>query len=223
MQLIADFSSLGIDESKVILFILLVVSVSIHEWAHAFAADKIGDPMPRKEGRVTLDPRAHIDPVGTLLLPFIMIFLSPGFAILGWGKPVRISLPNPNTRKRDNLLITLAGPLSNFSLALLTVLLFATLAQFVFLSESLLNLMLQMITVNTILFLFNLLPIPPLDGSHVLKNLSNMKKEAFLNISKYGILLILLLVNLSSFQRLMSWAIESLTYFFLHIFSQLIS
>lgn len=221
MQWIADFSSLGIDESKVILFILLVASISIHEWAHAFAADKIGDPLPRKEGRVTLDPRAHIDPVGTLLLPFIMIFLSPGFAILGWGKPVRISLPNPSTRKRDDLLITLAGPLSNFSLALLTVLLFATLARFVFLSESLLNLMLQMITVNTILFLFNLLPIPPLDGSHVLKNLSNMKEEAFLNISKYGILLILLLVNLSSFQRLMSWAIESLTYFFLHIFSQL--
>ena len=83
--------------------------------------------------------------------------------------------------------------------------------------------MLQMITVNTILFLFNLLPIPPLDSSHVLKNLSNMKEETFLKISKYGILLILLLVNLSSFQRLMSWAIESLTYFFLHIFSQLIT
>ena len=83
MLWIADFSSLGIDESKVILFILLVVSVSIHEWAHAFAADKIGDPLPRKEGRVTLDPRAHIDPIGTLLLPFIMIFLIPGFAILG--------------------------------------------------------------------------------------------------------------------------------------------
>ena len=66
-----------------ILFILLVVSVSIHEWAHAFAADKIGDPLQRKEERVTLDPRAHIDPIGTLLLPFIMIFLSPGFAILG--------------------------------------------------------------------------------------------------------------------------------------------
>ena len=127
-------SLLGIDESKVILFILLVASASIHERAHAFAADKIGDPLPRKEGRVALDPRAHIDPIGTLLLPFIMIFLSPGFAILGWGKTVRISLPNPNKRKRDDLMITLAGPLSNFSLALLTILLFATLAQFAFLS-----------------------------------------------------------------------------------------
>ena len=158
-----------------------------------------------------------------LLLGFTMIFMSSDFAILERGKPVRISLSNPSTRKRNDLLIILAGPLSNFSLALLTILLFASLAQFVFLSESLLNLMLEMITVNTILFLFNLLPIPPLDCSHVLKNLSNLKEEAFLNISKYGILLILLLVNLSSFQRLKSWAIESLTYFFLHIFSQLIT
>ncbi len=143
----------------------------------------------------------------------IMIFLSASFAILGWGRLVQISLPNPNTRKIDYLLIYQAGPLSNLCLELLTVLLFATLAQFVFLSESLLNLMLQMITVNTILFLFNLLPIPHLNDSHVIKNLSNMKKETFLKISKYVILLILLLVSLSSFQRVISWAIESLTYF----------
>ena len=83
MQWIADFSLLGIDESKIILFILLVVSVSIHEWAHAFAPDKIGDPLPRKEWCETLYPRAHFDPIGTLLLPFIMILLNPGFAILG--------------------------------------------------------------------------------------------------------------------------------------------
>ena len=105
------------EEEKVILFILLLSSISIHEWAHAWVADKLGDPLPRQQGRVTLDPRSHIDPIGTLLIPFIMIFASPGFAIIGWGKPVQISLPNRETKKRDDILITLAGPLSNLSIA----------------------------------------------------------------------------------------------------------
>ena len=77
---------------KVLLFFILVISISIHEWAHAFCADKLGDPLPRKEGRVTLDPMVHIDLLGTIIIPLIVIFLSPGFAILGWGKPVRVSL-----------------------------------------------------------------------------------------------------------------------------------
>ena len=76
--------SAGINEQKIILFLVLLASISIHEWAHAFVADKLGDPLPRLQGRVTLDPRAHIDPLGTVLIPLVMIFLSPGFAILGW-------------------------------------------------------------------------------------------------------------------------------------------
>ena len=78
------------EEQKIILFLLLVVCITIHEWAHAWVADKLGDPLPRQQGRVTLDPRSHIDPIGTLLIPLIMIFASPGFAIIGWGKPVQI-------------------------------------------------------------------------------------------------------------------------------------
>ena len=81
------------NEQNIILFLVLLASLSVHEWAHAITADKLGDPLPRAEGRVTLDPRSHIDLIGTILLPLIMIFASPGFAIFGWGKPVRISLP----------------------------------------------------------------------------------------------------------------------------------
>ena len=113
------------NEEKIILFLVLLASLSVHEWAHAITADKLGDPLPRSEGRVTLDPRAHIDPIGTILLPLIMIFASPGFAIFGWGKPVRISLPNPKTRKRDDVLITIAGPLSNLLIALIATLFFS--------------------------------------------------------------------------------------------------
>mgnify|MGYP001295751103 CR=1 FL=1 len=89
------------ETQKIILFILLVASISIHEWAHAWVADKLGDPLPRNQGRVTLDPRSHIDPIGTVLIPLIMIFLSPGFAIIGWGKPVQVSLPNIKTKKTN--------------------------------------------------------------------------------------------------------------------------
>ncbi len=111
----------GVYSEKAILFLVLISSLCVHEWAHAKTADKLGDPLPRKQGRVTLDPRSHIDPVGSILLPAIMIFVSPGFAIFGWGKPVQISLPNEKTRKRDDVLITLAGPLSNLAIAFFAV------------------------------------------------------------------------------------------------------
>ena len=79
---------------KLILFFVLVASLSVHEWAHAITADKLGDPLPRAEGRVTLNPIAHVDPIGTFLIPLTVLFLSPGFSVFGWGKPVRVSLPN---------------------------------------------------------------------------------------------------------------------------------
>ena len=102
---------------KIILFLVLIASLSVHEWAHAVSADLLGDPLPRSEGRVTLDPRAHADLLGTIVVPIVMIFLGPGFSVIGWGRPVNISLPNPKTRTRDDLLITLAGPLSNIAIA----------------------------------------------------------------------------------------------------------
>ena len=110
---------------KLTLFILLVCCISVHEWAHAWVADKLGDPLPRQQGRVTLDPRSHIDLWGTLLIPLFMIFASPGFSIIGWGKySVQVSLPNSKTRRRDDILITLAGPFSNFAIAFVSALTF---------------------------------------------------------------------------------------------------
>ena len=147
-------------EQKVILFLVLLASISIHEWAHAFAADKLGDPLPRAEGRVTLDPRAHIDPVGTILIPLIMIFLSPGIAIIGWGKPVRISLPNPKTRKRDDLIITIAGPLSNLLIALGATVFFCRMGFDFATSQSAKELYMIIVFLNCLLFVFNLFQFP---------------------------------------------------------------
>ena len=209
------------EEEKVILFILLLSSISIHEWAHAWVADKLGDPLPRQQGRVTLDPRSHIDPIGTLLIPFIMIFASPGFAIIGWGKPVQISLPNRETKKRDDILITLAGPLSNLSIAFICSLSFGLLNRLVPLGESALLLLYQIISLNAVLFLFNLLPVPPLDGSHILKNMVNMKDETFLQFSKYGFFILIILINIPNFQKWMGFGIEGLNSIFFGIFSLL--
>ena len=209
------------EEEKVILFILLISSISIHEWAHAWVADKLGDPLPRQQGRVTLDPRSHIDPIGTLLIPFIMIFASPGFAIIGWGKPVQISLPNRETKKRDDIMITLAGPLSNLSIAFICSLTFGLLHRIVPLGESALFLLYQIVSLNAVLFLFNLLPVPPLDGSHILKNMVNMKDETFLKFSKYGFFILIILINIPNFQNWMGSGIEGLNSIFFGIFSLL--
>ena len=214
--------STGDIEQKVILFLVLVASISIHEWAHAFAADKLGDPLPRAEGRATLDPRAHIDPVGTVLIPLIMIFLSPSIAIIGWGKPVRISLPNPKTRRRDDLIITIAGPLSNLLIAFAATLFFALWASFLPLNQSGESLFVIIVILNCVLFVFNLLPIPPLDGSHFLKHAVNMREETYRNFARYGFLILIVLINIPQFQIFMHFMVGSSSNLFFGIYEGLI-
>ena len=210
------------NEQNIILFLVLLASLSVHEWAHAITADKLGDPLPRAEGRVTLDPRSHIDLIGTILLPLIMIFASPGFAIFGWGKPVRISLPNPKTRKRDDVLITIAGPLSNLLIALIaTLFFFIWVATGLPISDNGIQLYQTIVLLNCVLIVFNLMPIPPLDGSHILKNAINMKDETYFNLSKYGFIILLVLINIPPFQILMSTLIGLSSSVFFSIFKQL--
>jgi len=210
-----------LEEQKVILFVLLIASISVHEWAHAWVADKLGDPLPRMQGRVTLDPRSHIDPVGTLLLPLIMIFATPGFSIIGWGKPVQVSLPNQTTKKRDDLLITVAGPLSNLGIAIICSVGFGVVHRYASLGEPFLILFFQVVTLNGMLFLFNLIPVPPLDGSHILKHVVGMSDESFLKFSKYGFFILIVLINIPVFQTFMAQGIDILNSFFVGIFSQL--
>ncbi len=222
LLILSSASAFG-NEGKILLFLVLLGSLSVHEWAHAITADKLGDPLPRADGRVTLDPRAHIDPIGTIVLPLIMIFVSPGFAIFGWGKPVRISLPNPKTRKRDDVLITVAGPLSNLLIALVTTLFFSTWIALGFpVSDSGFKLYEIIVHLNCILFVFNLIPIPPLDGSHILKNAINMKDETYYNLSRYGFIILLVMINLPPFQIFMGTMIQFSSNVFFGIFSQLV-
>jgi Zn-dependent protease len=167
-------------------FILLLFSLSVHESAHAWMASRLGDQTARMLGRVSLNPIDHIDPIGTLLLPALMIFgplLGIGYFgrfLFGWAKPVPIISRNFRNFKRDDMLVSLAGPASNLLLAFIAFLgLAAVLLSVSHLPEGvspsttqqslemLCNIAMQL---NLTLCIFNLLPIPPLDGSHVLRN-----------------------------------------------------
>jgi Zn-dependent protease len=221
MEFVIAYNELSLYSEKFVLFLVLLASISIHEWAHAVTADRLGDPLPRSQGRVTLDPRSHIDLIGTIVLPMVMIFASPGFAVFGWGKPVQVSLPNLKSRKRDDILITLAGPVSNLAIALITVLLFSIFGLFFQIPKSFFSVLFIAVNLNCLLFLFNLIPIPPLDGSHLLKNAINMKAVTFNKLSKYGFFILLILINLPIFNQLMGECLLVLRSFFLSIFSQI--
>jgi len=167
-------------------FVLLIFSLSVHECAHAWMASRLGDQTARLQGRVTLNPMYHIDPIGTLLFPALMIFgpLFSGGAmggfLIGWAKPTPVITRNFKNLVRDDTLVTVAGPVSNLLLALaafvaLTGIIIAegrlpeqsSLATNIQALEVLCELAIQ---VNLALFFFNLLPIPPLDGSHILRH-----------------------------------------------------
>jgi len=166
----------------VIIAVGILVAITIHEFAHAWVADKLGDPTPRYQDRVTLDPRAHLDPLGTLA-----IFVA-GF---GWGKPVPFDPYNLDNPKRDTALIALAGPASNIIFAVtLAVLIHTGILGFLTLPATII------IQINVMLAIFNLIPVHPLDGSKIamafLPSDTAYEYENFMN--RYGIFVLLLLI-----------------------------
>jgi len=189
----------------VLSLILIIVSIGLHEFGHAWVADLRGDPLPRAQGRVSLNPFVHADPIGTILIPAVMIFLSPGVGLIGWGKPVQVALLNPRTRRADDLLITLAGPGMNLLLCLVIALIgglggFAQGSTKDFLERGLL--------LNAGLIAFNLIPIPPLDGSRVALRLGLFSEQAFMTLARWGFIILLVLVNLPPFRMLLWTALQ---------------
>lgn len=156
----------------VVPYLCLLFSLCVHEAAHAAMANRCGDPSARLMGRMTLNPVAHIDPIGTVVMPLIMMV--SGFPYLfGWAKPVPFNPRNLRNIRRDPVAIAMAGPASNLGLALVFVFLFRILlvSQGI-LSPEVANMLaafvIQMIMTNLLLMLFNLIPVPPLDGHYVL-------------------------------------------------------
>ena len=166
----------------------IVVAIIIHEFAHAWAADKLGDPTPRLQGRLTLNPVSHIDPIGMLLL-FVIGF--------GWGRPVAFDPYNLKHPRRDAALISFAGPLSNFLLAsicsiLLYLISFFNLSQMQIIGYLLLIPFIQM---NLVLGIFNLLPIHPLDGFKIVGGiLPEEQAYKWYELQRFGYIFLLLLL-----------------------------
>jgi len=179
-----------------IFYLCLVVLLTFHEFAHAWMASKCGDDTARLQGRLSLNPIVHIDPIGTVILPLVMIFASPtvGRFLVGWAKPVPFNPHNLRNRWRDEMLIAMAGPAMNLILAVLLVA-FARVA-LMFQSAEAFGLFLQMAQLSLVLCFFNLIPIPPLDGSHVLRNLSGMSYETYFNLCRFGFIGIIIVINL---------------------------
>ena len=166
----------------------LLVAIAVHEFAHALMADRLGDPTPKLQGRLTLNPIAHLDPLGTLM---ILIFR------FGWGKPVQIDPFNLKDPRRDQALIALAGPGSSLLSAALFALILRALLQFTPFNASLLyTIFSPFIVLNVGLGIFNLLPIHPLDGGKIIVGLLPRETAQAVDefLSQYGIIVLLLLL-----------------------------
>lgn len=179
---------------KLVLFIkfipVFLLSITIHEFAHAFSAKKFGDSTAEQQGRYSLNPVKHIDPIGSLVLPFLSFF--SGAFLIGWAKPVPVNPNNFRNPLRDNAIVSFAGPLSNFLIAIIFFSIFILMQNN---QPALADIFYYGTVFNIFLFCFNLLPIPPLDGSHILFSVfPNRFTEQWLNLGFYGSLILLFFI-----------------------------
>ncbi len=194
---------------------LFFVSLAVHEFSHAFFANKFGDDTAKKLGRLTLNPIKHIDLVGSILMP--LIAFSSGYLIIGWAKPVPVNRNNFRNPLKNDLVVTAAGPASNFLLAFVFYFILILLNSF---SPEGMHLLKKVtwlgIYFNVFLFAFNLLPIPPLDGSHILYDLFPGKLTAkYLNLGIYGTILLFVFIYSPLWSMFMSFVSFLIELFFI--------
>jgi Zn-dependent protease len=217
----------------------LLAAVVLHEYAHGRVAYFFGDPTAKSLGRLTLNPLPHIDMYGSIIVPLIM-FLIPGGFIFGWAKPVPIDTGKLHNPKRDMAFVAIAGPLMNLFLAVVSGLL---LALFLYIDPTLREnwppqpgvaprgdllgmvlvplsaMMLFSVAINIVLFAFNLLPIPPLDGSRVLVSILPPKQAiALARLERHGMLVVLGLIMVNSYIPILSMYIGSIRELFFQVF-----
>jgi Zn-dependent protease len=178
-----DFVSIAIQIA------IVLVSLSVHEAAHAWTADKLGDPTARFLGRVSLNPVVHIDPIGTILLPLLAAV--SGLPIIGWAKPVPVNINRLRHHRRDFMIVAAAGPLSNLAQAVVAAVLFRMVIGAGTEPSLMTGVLLDVMQINVLLAVFNLIPIPPLDGGNVLAGLLPESGAAVLDsVRPFGFILL---------------------------------
>jgi len=177
----------------------VVIALTFHEYAHAVVAYKLGDPTAKYSGRLTLNPIPHVDPIGMLMLFFVG---------LGWAKPVPVNPYNLNKPKRDMVLVSLAGPLSNVILAIAFALLFGVF--YAFGSQVLVDVVYKIIWINVVLAVFNMLPIPPLDGSKILAGILPGDSTWLNYLEQYGFIILIILLLTGILRPILMFFIEPL-------------
>lgn len=203
------FMLLMTGEFKVILLTLpgVIIAMTFHEFAHAFVADKLGDTTPRAQGRLTLNPASHIDPFGLILLLF---------ANIGWGRPVQINPVNFNSNKSIETceaLVSLAGPVTNLILAFIFTVIYYALIVFTSCPVLILTIISYIIIVNIGLGVFNLLPIPPLDGSKIFAKFLPYNAKEWLDRNMQYIYIIFLILWVTG---VLSWIVTPVISFVAH-------
>lgn len=196
----------------------LIFAITVHEVAHGWVASKFGDQTARLAGRLTLNPIKHIDLIGTIVVPIVLLIFSP--VIFGWAKPVPVDARNLRNPRLDMIFVALAGPISNFIMALLWALL-ATSTQHLspWFSIPLVKMGLAGVGINVMLGVLNLLPIPPLDGSRVVYNLLPPRLAfQYSRIEPYGFIILLVMIFTNVLSYILFPPIFFLTNFILSVF-----
>ena len=184
----------------IIQFAVVLFAISVHESAHGWMANKFGDPTAKLQGRITLNPIAHIDLIGTIIFPIFLAII--GAPVFGWAKPVMVNPYNLKNPRKDGMFISAAGPLSNIISGFVGIVLFLILKSFGIVSlytggaiEVLSYILYFFIIINIFLAVFNLIPVPPLDGSGIIEGLLHKEAlEMYLKIKPYGFLILLIII-----------------------------
>jgi Zn-dependent protease len=191
--------------------VLFFFAVIVHECAHGVVAEKCGDPTARMLGRITLNPIKHIDPIGTIILPILLKLF--GGPIFGWAKPVPVNFYNLRHPRKDMILVAIAGPISNIILASIAVMIIATISRLnviahVPFSDVIISLAAIFILLNIILATFNMIPIPPLDGSRVVSGLLpyNLAVQ-YSRIEPFGFIILLVLLQFQAFNWMFNFTL----------------